>query len=91
MIERCCAELFKGGFRPHQCHKIGRLEHMGRFYCTLHHPPSIAARRALRDKKWQEKYAKAREEFKREALAEKLLAKYSTEELEAAKGVELIL
>ena len=50
----------------------------------------IETRKALRDQKWNERYAKAREEFKREALAEKLLAKYSTEELEAAKGVELI-
>ena len=69
---------------------MAKVERKGKFYCTIHDPVRREARKALRDEKWQEKYAKEAEKFKREMIAERLLGKYSTAELKAAKGVELI-
>jgi hypothetical protein len=37
-------------FHPHQCSKLGILEHGGEVYCKLHHPPSVAARAAAKTK-----------------------------------------
>jgi uncharacterized Zn finger protein (UPF0148 family) len=53
-----------GQWRSHQCKHTGKLEHNGKFYCALHHPPTVNAKSTAkleaRNKEWDDK-RKARE------------------------------
>jgi hypothetical protein len=53
-----------GQWRSHQCKHTGKLEHEGKFYCALHHPPTIGAKTTAKleawNKEWDDK-RKARE------------------------------
>ncbi len=37
-----------------QCNKTARYEHNGKPYCGTHYPPNVEAKRAERDKRWDE-------------------------------------
>lgn len=55
---QCCGRV-AGQWRSHQCSRNGKLEHDGKFYCGLHHPPTVLAKRDAQSaawaKEWEEK------------------------------------
>jgi len=70
---KCSRKISKDG-HSYQCSKTGKLEHEGRFYCGLHHPPTVIAKRKARDAAWTEKFDaeyKARKIAEAERLEEK--------------------
>lgn len=57
---------------PRQCQKEGKLEHDGKWFCKVHHPPTVAAKDKERSEGWQKKWdaEAAANKAKREAAAE---------------------
>ena len=92
MKERCCGEVWGGlSFRGTRCTRAGKLEHEGKLYCSAHHPPTVEAKNKVKREKWDIEFAESRDRHKRDALAHKLLAAYTTDELERAVAVELVI
>jgi hypothetical protein len=81
------------GWAGTRCNKTASLEHEGKHYCKLHHPPTIAAKREAQNAKWRAQWeardkaaerahAAAKERDRRAALFPELL-----EALQAAEKV----
>lgn len=51
-----CAGTTQDGFWSHRCVSNGKHEHEGKFYCLRHHPPTVAAKRAEKQKAWEERW-----------------------------------
>lgn len=50
MSERCAGRVWMAGrYFPGSCSKEGVIEHGGRFWCKIHHPPTVAERTARRN------------------------------------------
>lgn len=75
---KCAGEVWQmQGFFP--CTKTGRHKHEGKWYCKLHHPPTVQAKRAASRDRWNAKWAAqeqarveaelAQDEMKRKAAA----------------------
>lgn len=75
---KCAGEVWQmQGFFP--CTKTGRHKHEGKWYCKLHHPPTVQAKRAASRDRWNAKWAAqaqarveaelAQNEMKRKAAA----------------------
>lgn len=63
---KCCGQVSPpGSYRSYNCGKNASLEHDGKHYCKLHHPPTVWAKRDARnakwDAEWEEKKKKAAE------------------------------
>lgn len=95
---KCCGQVCPpGSYRSYNCGKNASLEHDGKHYCKLHHPPTVWAKRDARnakwDAEWEEKKKKAAEastaadEQKRRADAYDQLVERVKELEEAAKLV----
>lgn len=62
--KRCEAMVYRthlGWLDSNVCNRTGQLEHEGRWWCKVHHPPTIAARKANKE-------AERRAEEERKAL-----------------------
>ena len=56
--QNCCESVYRPGmFRPGRCSKKATKEHNGRPYCSLHYPPTVAAKRDERSARWKAKWA----------------------------------
>lgn len=53
---RCQKMIYGGSFHGRSCAKTAKFEHEGKWYCGLHHPPAVKAKRIARDRKWHEKW-----------------------------------
>ena len=51
----CAHRGWDGPYRK-ICRLTGKLEHDGKMWCAIHHPPTVAAKKAARDAAWQEKW-----------------------------------
>lgn len=61
---KCCGQVSPpGSYRSYNCGKNASLEHDGKHYCKLHHPPTVWAKRDARnaklDAEWEEKKRRA--------------------------------
>jgi hypothetical protein len=56
LADRCSKQVYSGSYGGHPCQRNGILEHEGLKYCKQHHPPTVEAYLAARDKRWQEKW-----------------------------------
>lgn len=99
---KCCGQVSPpGSYRSYNCGKNASLEHDGKHYCKLHHPPTVWAKRDARnakwDAEWEEKKKKAAEastaaeEQKRRADAYDQLVERVKELEEACKHCEDLL
>jgi hypothetical protein len=61
-----CQGRIWNGFGYHDCNKSASLEHEGKHFCKIHHPPSIMERRLAANVKFQAKM-NAEREARREA------------------------
>lgn len=71
--KKCAGQVSVPGMRLvyKSCDKRGSLEHKGKWWCKIHHPPTVAARRDARHAAF---YAERQEEWaaeKKKAEAEK--------------------
>lgn len=83
-----CAGTVVQGWHSYPCSRNGKLEHGGKHYCGLHHPPTAQAKRQERDNAWDKKYEaerKTRLEAEAERLKEKRRAALYPELLEALR------
>lgn len=70
-MKRCRAGIWHG-YRRSQCHSRGHLEHDGKLYCGLHHPPKVIARNEEKSRR-RVLYAEARGRvYQREEAKRKL-------------------
>ena len=49
---KCAARTFRG-HHFYSCHKLGKVEEDGKWWCGIHAPSKVAARRAKRDALWK--------------------------------------
>lgn len=69
--KRPCAGTITHGWHSYSCDRNGKLDHNGKSYCGLHHPPTVQAKRQARDAVWLNKFdaeRKAREIAERDRL-----------------------
>lgn len=72
----CCEQVHRGYWHS-PCLKTAAYEHEGKWYCTIHHPPTVIAKNDARSAKWnaereekkkrQEEKQAAEDEIKRRA------------------------
>ncbi len=56
--ERCAGSAQIGGPGPFsQCRFKGTLEHEGKRYCRIHHPPTVKSKNDEKHRKWQAEWA----------------------------------
>ena len=54
---KCCGSVCPpGSYRSYACGKNASLEHDGKHYCKLHHPPTVWAKRDARNAKWDAEF-----------------------------------
>jgi len=71
--QNCCESVYRAGmFRPGKCAKRATKEHNSKPYCSLHYPPTVAAKRDERSAKWAAEYAAKNAAAKRQAQATRL-------------------
>jgi len=82
--------MHAGAWRTVQCSKSGSLEHEGRHFCKLHHPPTVKAKHdasiEAMHAKWADEKAKA-DAKAQEAAEQKRRADLFPELLEALKAL----
>lgn len=53
MTEKCAAAVYyPGSWRSARCNKPGKFEEDGKWYCGIHNPAKIRARKAANQAKW---------------------------------------
>lgn len=72
---QCCKRIYGGGrtFRGSPCSKKATVKVEGNWYCTIHDPVRIEAKRAAKDAVWDAKHAEQTKRWKLEKAAPKLL------------------
>ena len=65
-----CEERIYENFYSSQCQKTAKVERNGKWYCGIHDPEKVKARQDARQKKWEDKWARGKEN---QHQAEKLL------------------
>jgi hypothetical protein len=53
---KCCGRVL-GGFGRRVCSKTAKYEHLGKWYCKTHHPPTVWAKREARSAEWNKEFA----------------------------------
>jgi len=66
---KCCVKVGRG-FGFYTCSKTAKYEHLGKWYCKTHHPPTVWAKREARSAEWNKEFA-ARQLAIKEAQAAK--------------------
>jgi hypothetical protein len=78
-------------FAQYACDRNAKYEHLGKWYCKTHHPPTVWAKREARSAEWNREFA-ARQLASKEAQAAKdeaaRRAALYPELLEALKNLE---
>jgi len=87
---KCCVKVGRG-FGFYTCSKTAKYEHLGKWYCKTHHPPTVWEKREARNAEWNKEFA-ARQLAVKEAQAAKdeaaRRAALYPELLEALKNLE---
>ncbi len=65
----CCVKVGRG-FGFYTCSKTAKYEHLGKWYCKTHHPPTVWEKREARNAEWNKEFA-ARQLAIKEAQAAK--------------------
>lgn len=56
--ERCVARVYSGSsFGGHSCQRPSKVERNGKWYCGIHDPEYVAAKRATQEELWRAKWA----------------------------------
>jgi hypothetical protein len=66
---KCCAKV-GCDFGFYTCSKTANYEHLGKWYCKTHHPPTVCEKREARNAEWKKAFA-ARQLAIKEAQAAK--------------------
>ena len=66
---KCCGKV-GNGFSFFRCDRNAKYEHLGKWYCKTHHPPTVWAKREARSAEWIKEFA-ARQLASKEAQAAK--------------------
>ena len=66
---KCCVKVGRG-FGFYTCSKTAKYEHLGKWYCKTHHPPTVWEKREARNAEWNKEFA-ARQLAIKEAQAAK--------------------
>ena len=83
----CCATVYPsdrwGGLHGYICGKSAKICVDGKWYCGIHAPASVKARKEKSEKKWEEKRARWEEEARRHDAISALVSDLTTDEIEA--------
>jgi hypothetical protein len=86
-----CCRMVGSVFAQYACDRNAKYEHLGKWYCKTHHPPTVWAKREARSAEWNREFA-ARQLASKEAQAAKdeaaRRAALYPELLEALKNLE---
>jgi hypothetical protein len=66
---KCCRRV-GSVFAQYACDRNAKYEHLGKWYCKTHHPPTVWAKREARSAEWNKEFA-ARQLAIKEAQAAK--------------------
>jgi hypothetical protein len=69
---KCCG-MVGNVFARYTCGRTAQYEHLGKWYCKTHHPPTVWAKREARSAEWNKEFA-ARQLAIKEAQAAKVEA-----------------
>ena len=82
-IKPCCALVYNASvWRTLSCSKPAKVERAGKWYCTIHDPERVKAKRAARQSKFDAESAKRQEDWRRLARYDefiRLLREYESE------------
>ena len=88
----CIAEFMtSGGWRMQSCSRTGKIERNGKFYCGIHDPMKVKARRDAAQKKWDDKWKVQEAKLERVKAMSEYFEGVSTKEIKkmvAKKGEE---
>ena len=65
-----CCRMVGSVFAQYACGRTAQYEHLGKWYCKTHHPPTVWAKREARSAEWDKEFA-ARQLAIKEAQAAK--------------------
>jgi hypothetical protein len=65
-----CCRMVESVFAQYACGRTAQYEHLGKWYCKTHHPPTVWAKREARSAEWNKEFA-ARQLAIKEAQAAK--------------------
>jgi len=65
-----CCRMVGSVFAQYACDRNAKYEHLGKWYCKTHHPPTVWAKREARSAEWNKEFA-ARQLAIKEAQAAK--------------------
>lgn len=73
---RCAGRVWHdGSFYSSACMNNGKHEHGGKWWCKMHHPPTVDAKRKERERKWDIKFrAEQAQRERAQALKRKQVA-----------------
>ena len=64
---RCAGRVWHdGSFYSSACMNNGKHEHGGKWWCKVHHPPTVKVKREERERKWDEKHQAEQAQRERE-------------------------
>jgi hypothetical protein len=66
---KCCGKV-GNGFSFFRCDRNAKYEHLGKWYCKTHHPPTLLEKREARNAEWNKEFS-ARQLAIKEAQAAK--------------------
>jgi hypothetical protein len=52
---KCCGKV-GNGFSFFRCDRNAKYEHLGKWYCKTHHPPTVWAKREARSAEWNKEF-----------------------------------
>jgi hypothetical protein len=55
-----CSGNIRKDWHSYPCSKNGKLEHEGRFYCGMHHPPTVLAKNQAKTAAWHKEWDEKR-------------------------------
>ena len=67
-----CATSVWGQYNSHPCPNAGKVQRGGKWYCGVHDPEAVRARREEADREWQSKFESQLAAEKRRAERERL-------------------
>jgi len=65
---KCCKRVLSpSGFVGHRCGKRAKVERNGKFYCGIHDPVAVQAKRDARNAKWDAQREASERQYERHA------------------------
>jgi hypothetical protein len=92
MSERCSGEVWgHRAFRPSRCSRVASLEHEGKHYCKVHHPPTVEVKQKEKHTRWQQQWNAEADISNHKNAAARLLARFTAAQLVNAVDLESLL